>query len=343
MSSTYGANPGFVKPDYLGIVPPLPRAYALTLVPSLVLALAGRGMAQGLPTYASVNPAAESRSGVYFQPYLQQDEGWRPSLTLDYASTIEFDDLPAAGYVLDSEQLRLRLGLSRNLGSGTFLLAEAQVRGAYGGFLDGVIDWYHGLFGIEMPERDRRPRNVFLYDIVLSDGLRVHRSPGNLFLGDARVGLGMRYGSLAQSVLSVTLPTSTGPDGYGRGVLSVSLLNTVRARVTDRLTYEGGLGLGYTPTHGALAPVQREAFLGASSGLRVRLWGRQSLYGNLVYHSPQYRRSMPALDRRELTFDFGWVLASAGGREWRIGMAEDLEPGGPALDLVFRFGVEGDL
>jgi hypothetical protein len=44
------------------------------------------------------------------------------------------------------------------------------------------------------------------------------------------------------------------------------------------------------------------------------------------------------LDWRDLSFDFGWILAGTGGRELRIGMTEDLEPGGPAIDLVFRLG-----
>ena len=35
---------------------------------------------------------------------------------------------------------------------------------------------------------------------------------------------------------------------------------------------------------------------------------------------------------------FGWILAGSHGRQLRIGMTEDLEPKGPAVDLVFRLG-----
>ena len=48
---------------------------------------------------------------------------------------------------------------------------------------------------------------------------------------------------------------------------------------------------------------------------------------------------MPPLDRRELSLDFGWILATRAGREWRLGLTEDLEPGGPGVDLVFRLGM----
>jgi hypothetical protein len=113
----------------------------------------------------------------------------------------------------------------------------------------------------------------------------------------------------------------------------------VRLPLTPRLVFEGSLSGGYTPSHGPLAEWQREIFLAGSSGLRWRVWGRQSLYGNLLLHSPYYHdTTIPALDRRELSFDFGWILAGNHGRELRVGMTEDLEPGGPAVDLVFRIG-----
>jgi hypothetical protein len=124
-------------------------------------------------------------------------------------------------------------------------------------------------------------------------------------------------------------------------VVSAALLNTIRLTPSPRLVFEGSLSAGYTPSHGTLAEYQRELFLAGSSGLRWRFWGRQSLFGNVFLHSPYHRDTqVPALDRRELSFDFGWILAGTNGRELRIGMTEDLEPGGPAVDLVFRIGAK---
>ena len=50
-----------------------------------------------------------------------------------------------------------------------------------------------------------------------------------------------------QTVLSITLPTSTGPEGYGRGVPSAAILNTLEAQLTPRLIYEGSVGVGRHP------------------------------------------------------------------------------------------------
>jgi hypothetical protein len=306
----------------------------------LLLVLPGPTVAQGLPPFRPINPVAASRSGVSFEPLRAPRPGrWVADVGLEYASTIEYNVLPPSSFLLDSELLRVRAAVSRDLGPKTFLLAEAELLGAYAGVFDGPLEWYHDLLGIEIPERERRPRNDFLYAADLVGREPLLRRPGDLFLGDVRLGVGLRVHSRLQSIVALTLPTNTGPAGYGRGEISASLLNTVRLPLTRRLVFEGSLSGGYTPSHGPLARWQRELFLAGSSGLRWRFWGRQSLYGNLFVHSPYYHdTTLPALDWRDVSLDFGWILAGAGGRELRVGMTEDLEPGGPAVDLVFRVG-----
>lgn len=306
---------------------------------SLLLSAPALGAAQGLPQFAPMNPMGSSRSGLYFQPYIDPVPGrWVPDFAVDYASVIEYNRLPPADYVLDSELLRITFGLRRDLGRG-FVTFGAGLGGAYAGFLDGFLDWYHGALGIEVSERERRPRDRFLYTVTLPDGANVSRFRSDLFVEDVRVGFGVRHSPQFQSVVSLTLPTSTGPDGFGRGVPSLALMNTLRSMLDSRFLYEGSVGLGYTPLHGSLPEGQREVFLAVTSGLRYRIWGRQSLYANLFYHSPYYQNTtLPALDRRELSLDFGWILTGGRGGEWRVGLTEDLEPGGPGVDLVLRLG-----
>ena len=312
-------------------------AYLVFLV---LLASPETGMAQGLPAFAPLNPVASSRSGVYFQPLNDQaGRGWRTGLAMDYASLIEYNQLDQADYVLDSEILRVSFGAARNLGDRAFVQLGGSIGGAYSGFLDGFLDWYHGALGITVSEREQRPQDRFLYNITLPDGRTIRRSSNAMFLGDVSVGLGIRHTPGLQSVLSLTLPTATGPAGYGKGAPSAALLNTLRAPVSPRLLFEGSMGVGLTPSHGSMSSFQRTTFLALSSGLRHRLWENQALYANLFYHSPYYHRtSLPALDRRELSLDFGWILATRAGAEWRMGLTEDLEPGGPGIDLVFRVG-----
>jgi hypothetical protein len=310
----------------------------LTLL--LLLLLPESTVAQGLPAFRPINPVAASRSGVFFEPFRAPGPGrWVADVGLEYASTIEYNVLPEAAFLLDAELLRVRAAVSRDLSPRAFMLAEAELLGAYAGIFDGLLEWYHNLLGIEVPERERRPRNDFLYAADLVGRGPLLRRSGDLFLGDVRLGIGLRVHPRVQSIVALTLPTNTGPAGYGRGEISASLLNTARVPLTPRLVLEGSLSGGYTPSHGLLARWQRELFLGGSSGLRWRFWGRQSLYGNLFLHSAYYHdTALPSLDQRDFAFDFGWILAGSGGRELRVGMTEDLEPGGPAVDLVFRVG-----
>src|SRR6185312_11592587 len=119
-------------------------------------------------------------------------------------------------------------------------------------------------------ERERRPRDAFLYRIELPDGQAIERRPTGIFLEDLRVAAGLRLGAHLQTVASLTLPTSTAPESYGRGVVGAGLVTTVRAALAEPLVYEGSVGVGYAPTHGALAPYQRTTFFSASSGIRWR-------------------------------------------------------------------------
>ena len=342
MERSYGLSRRLVKAmgAYLAGVIRFSTVVPASLLLLLQLADPRAGWSQGLPAYVPLNPVASSRSGVYFQPF--RDHGssrWSTAVALDYASIIEYNRLDYADYVLDSEILRLSFGAVRNLGPRTFLQINASIGGAYSGFLDGFLDWYHGTLGIRISERENRPQDRFLYTLTLPDGRSVSRSESPLFLGDMSIGFGVRHGSRLQSVLSITLPTSTGPDGYGKKVPSVAVLNTYRAAVTPRMVYEGSIGLGFTPAQGSLASLQSTAFVAVSSGVRHRFLGNQSLFANLFYHSPYYHGTrLPALDRRELSLDFGWILSTRSGAEWRVGLTEDLEPGGPGVDLVLRVG-----
>lgn len=296
-------------------------------------------VAQSLPSFAPINPIAASRTGLYYQPFRPPARGrWTGTVSLDYATQAELNRLPDASYTLDAEILRLKVGIGRDLGPHAFVLADAEVGGAYDGFLDGFLNWYHRTFGLRVRERDELPKNQFRYEIELPSGRTFSRSPSNLFLGDTRVGAGYRFGRTLQSVVSVTLPTSTAPRGYGRGTVSLNLLNTARFEPHPRLVFEGGLGLGYTPAHGDLEQVQHETFVSLSGSGRYRFWGRQSLFATLFYHSPYYQdTTLPGLDRYELSLDFGWILATKSG-DWRVGLTEDMRPGGPAIDLIFRLG-----
>ena len=159
------------------------------------------------------------------------------------------------------------------------------------------------------------------------------------FLGDIRVGAGIRHSPHWQSMLSFTLPTSTGPTGYGREVVSVNLTTMLRSDFGKRFTYEGTAAVGYTPRQGDFEDFQHAKFLLVAQGLRARVVGPLHLYSNIIYHTAPYHDiGTTELDRSDLTIDFGGIFKFRRGPEWIAGLTEDLRPSGPAIDVAFRFG-----
>ena len=93
--------------------------------------------------------------------------------------------------MLDAEILRLRLRVARDLSPRPSSELDAGVGGSYAGFLDGFLDWYHGLLGITLEERERRPHDAFLYQHRPAGRRRCSRGdPSDLFLGDVRLAAG---------------------------------------------------------------------------------------------------------------------------------------------------------
>ena len=224
----------------------------------------------------------------------------------------------------------------RNVGPG-FVGMSAGLNGSYAGFLDGFLDWYHRITGLQVAARGLRPENRFAYTLELPNGETLSRPARSAFLGDVRLLAGLRHTRNWQTTLAVTAPT--GPVGYGRGVVSASVMTTARFQLDHRWLTEMGLGAGFTPKHGDLADYQRTTFVGANLGFRYRFWGRQAVFVNAFFQSPNYHDTETRpLDKRELTLDYGFLLKARKGPEWFLGMTEDLEPRGPAIDLAFRIG-----
>ncbi|HEX7025566.1 MAG TPA: DUF3187 family protein, partial [Gemmatimonadales bacterium] len=174
--------------------------------------------AQGLPPYASMNPMVQIRTGLASLPIAEPGRRWHFTVLTDYASNIEYADVPAVQYLMDAELLRIEMTAERSLGGRGFLLAQGSFQSAGDGFLDGFLNWYHDFTGFQVAARKLRPDNAFGYRIGLADGRSAEYRPSSGFLGDVRIGAGLRHSRHWQTAFSVTLPTSTGPRGFRKGV-----------------------------------------------------------------------------------------------------------------------------
>ena len=331
-------NPAFTVQH--GFRPPEQRTRP-GLSPFAQVAPAAAHSLGALPALAPLNPNASSRSPLFAPSFFEPHHGWQSTIAVEYGSAAEaarrLGGIVSSRYLLDAEYLRATLGLARDLTPSTFLIGQLEVMGAYDGMLDGLLDWFHSRVGIQMHVRDDRPRNHFADTLRVGTASTV-RAKSSLFLGDLRATVGRRLGAHNQTMLTITMPTSTA-EGYGRGTPSLGVLHAAQYTIRRRLTIAGTAGVGVAPSHGPLADAQRQLFFSGSTGLRLRLWGGQSAYYSLFAHSPYYRNTgMSDLEAAEVTHDFGWITRTATGREIRLGVAEDTHRDDPSLDVIFKVG-----
>lgn len=298
--------------------------------------------AQDIPPYVPVNPVLASRSPLYAQPYLPTRSGWHLRAVMDYSNAVEVDESPDTRfYTFDAEVLETDFWLTHDLSSHAFVIGDLPLRGGYNGFLDGFLNWYHKVIGLPVPARETDPHNTFIWNFTLPGPTNITRSAPGTFLGDARVGGGLRFGGL-ELLGMVTLPTTTtGEDGWGRKVVSSSLAASGELLHTSRWLVDAEVTAGWTPTTGALAAYQRSVFAGGFLSARWRFAGEQALYSTFWTQSDNWQNTgWDALDTPEVTMDFGALLRLK--RNWpevQVGATEDLIPKGPAVDIGFKFGL----
>ncbi len=307
----------------------------------LILLLGAAPLAgQSLPLHRPLNPVASGRSALAAQPYVAWSPfGARLAVSVEYGNAIELERSPDSlgTWLLDAELMRTAVTWTRDLGPRGVLSRRGEVSGSYAGFADGFFVWYHGLINFRQPEREARPRNTFGGRLEIPGGPALELEPRKLALGEVRATVGLRHGLAQQTAVTLALPTVVPRGELGRGVPSLGVVHTLRLEPVPRVVFEGTLGAGITPKQGALADYQRVLMMSGSTGLRIRLWGGQSVYGYFFYHSPYYAGTrLPSLDAEEVTGDFGWIMRDARGREWRIGFSEDLAPGDAGIDLILK-------
>ncbi|HEY1418560.1 MAG TPA: DUF3187 family protein [Myxococcaceae bacterium] len=293
----------------------------------------------GLPPWAPQNPIEANRSVLFAPPLMMPRGDWGLTFAFDYASAIELYAAVGRGMTLDAELGRFQVWLTRRIDDRWFVFGQVQIQGAYDGFMDRFIDWYHSILGVEYIARELRPLNKYKYSITYQRGRTITYGPVDLGIGDSRVGAGLTLGQHAQVLLVLGLPTSTAP-GYRAGTLQTGLILTGEAPLLPWLTVSGSVGIGFTPRTGTLAPWQNVFFMSFSGGPRVRLSWRNFLYGNLFVHTPPFHGTdLTPMDNTDFSIDFGWMYRIDPRTELWVGIVEDPYPDGPALDVVFRFGI----
>lgn len=293
----------------------------------------------GLPLWAPQNPIEANRSVLFAPPLMMPRGDWGLTFALDYASSIELYTYGSRGATLDAELGRFQVWLTRRIDDRWFAFGQVQIQGAYDGFMDRFINWYHSVLGVKYGARELRPINKYRYSITYERGQTIQYGPVDLGIGDSRIGVGRMLGQHAQVLLVLGLPTSTAP-GYRAGMLQTGLILMGEAPLLPWLTVSGSVGLGFTPRTGTLSDYENTFFVSFSAGPRVRLSWRNSLYANIFVQTPPFHDTdLRPMDLTDFSIDFGWMFRVDPRTELWLGIVEDPFPDGPALDVAFRFGL----
>jgi hypothetical protein len=295
----------------------------------------------GLPIFMPMDPLEYERSALFAPPVLLPKCSWSLSVHLDYASQISLYNNVPNSVLLDAEVGHLSFTSTFRLNSTVFLYIEGGVQGAYAGFLDGLLNAYHSLFGISYTARALRPLNKFAYYFESGTDRQTFKPVGLTPL-DTQLGVGWMLNQELQLLTVLVVPTAF-KDGYAAHTVQfATILTWQRPLFWDWLLFQGTLGFGATPRAGGglLQPYQNVVFGSASVGLRPRLSQSNFLYVNFFLQSPIYRHTgdLP-LDGLDGSLDFGWMYRTDDHWEFLAGLTENPIVNGPAPDVVFRFGL----
>ncbi|MGO9831025.1 MAG: DUF3187 family protein [Myxococcaceae bacterium] len=295
----------------------------------------------GQPLLTTMDPLEYERSGLFAPPLLMPKGCFAFSLRFDYASAIQLYNNQPNSVLLDAEIGHLTFAGALKVSPTLFLFLMGGVQGAYAGFMDQFLNWYHGLFGIPYAARAERPLNKFAY-YFQSGTQRQTFKPVGLTLLDTSVGVGWMLANNLQLLSVVVVPTAS-VDGYAAHTFQFGAMLSWQVPLWwSWLQFQGTLGFGGTPQAGGglLQPYQNVVFGSFSTGLKARLSERNFIYANFFLQSPIYHHTGdPPLDVVDGSLDFGWMFRTDSDLEFWAGITENPVANGIALDVVFTLGI----
>lgn len=273
---------------------------------------------------------------------------------LDIANNLLIPAPDAGGAVEeDFETQRLMLGYRRGLGRDWEARLDAQLIARNGGVLDGFIQNYHDLFGLEGNGQDipagrgniERGRSVFAFQNVNGTGI----NRGDAFgLGDTTLSLGRqlsrsKFASAAR--LGVKLPTGSGTKVQGSGAFDGGANFDARYNFARNWALFGSAG-AYLYGDADVPNAKNNGFSGGL-GLERRVGKGQSVVAQIDAQSRVVTTGNSFADRTPVIASVGYKRQWPTGALWAY-FSENGDYtnynapffGNIGPDLTFRFGYE---
>ncbi|MEM7277155.1 MAG: DUF3187 family protein [Pseudomonadota bacterium] len=270
--------------------------------------------------------------------YGQIDEN-SPQWSLCYAlaNNAATGELDNEAFLFDGQTQRVQASISWPVNDDWTLSLDAGGVIHSGGFLDPLIEGWHGAFGLPNGIRDSLPSDALRYELR-QDGLSLlNLTERQSALSDTRVHLSRRLLQTQNqwfgAQLTIKLPTGRFDNLSGSGATDVSLGFHWHWQ-GSRIRLRSGIGysrLGVSD----FGSIQRRNIGFAKAGLNLHLTNRYSLDVGLDLRQPVLKSNLRAFSDPAAALHAGLNIETAAKWRIRLGFSEDIrvesEP-----DVVFR-------
>ncbi|GJL83265.1 MAG: hypothetical protein DHS20C01_28990 [marine bacterium B5-7] len=199
---------------------------------------------------------------------------------LEFANNFASSTAAGDTVVLDGESIYATLDMRRGFGNGWSGGLEIPLVNHSGGFLDGIIESWHDLFGID-DDRDATQKDQLDYRYSRGATTLADVDDSVTGFGDVRLNIGKSLiegdETAASAWFQVKLPTGDAEDLTGSGAFDVSARLQGSQRLGTYTTLYGGAGIAWLGEGDVLAD-QQEDFAGSfTAGLSWQRWSRVAL------------------------------------------------------------------
>lgn len=221
------------------------------------------------------------------------ESSWYGALDL---TTEYFLDANASEELLaDGESARFALSYRAALAEGWEWDVQVPILVLGGGFMDSIIQDWHGYFGLPNGGRELAPRNDYQFRYTRNGVTLLDVQDSGTYLGDVRVGLGWQWREATALRAQLKLPSGDGEQlGGGNTGLALWLDHAFDFSEASRWSAYASAGGSFISAPKILADMQNRTTLFGGAGLSYSLLDSLSVSAQLYAHTALYKDS--ALD-----------------------------------------------
>lgn len=196
-----------------------------------------------------------------------------------------------------------------------------------GGFMDPMVNDFHGTFGFSDYGRKSRPDNAFLYEVKRNGVTIVRGEPGEIGISDIRLSAKKAVISSDPAVslkLSVELPTGDAKKGFGSGNFGTDITLLLDKKFGESIMTYYNLGIAFPGDLDGYQTVKMRSFIFGCVALEMAAWKNVNLLTQLsLQESPYPKTGIKNIDATATLLTFGGRYITKSGGSYEFTFTED--------------------